>query len=292
MTVIRIASISFVALSILTPSANAQAPWPTITASLTQKLQPVSHSYPGVSADILGIRTGMSLSKAEAVAEKSYAGKYKPEIEHSSVTLSYSPPFGYGTGGVNVESRPFISYILFNHATRKLFDGLRLYFSSPATGNTLLGVWRRISYDYQDYKIEPEIPLVSTVKALLIRKYGPTSYQSKAQDGGLTFGWVFGEKTPKPKRFWSLLPGVVTDMDSDDGLDNFPRDCGTTASFPDLFRIDAKIDATNNGRVRDLYVMIWDAAACVKDAQEAKKQLTAAAIKYWEAKYKIVLPAD
>ncbi len=291
MKVVRIASLGLVALFILTPGASAQAPWPTIKAPLVQKLQPVFRSYPGVSADILGIRTGMTAPKAEAVAEKSYAGKYKPEVTHSSATLIYSPPFGYGSGGVNIQSQPFISYIAFNRATDIGMDQLQLYFSSPATGNTLLGAWRRISYDAADYRVQRKIPLVSTVKALLIKKYGLSSYQSKAQDGGLTFAWDFKRKSPPPKKFWANLPGAVGTFNPSELTENLQRDCGTTASFPDLFRIDAKIDATNTGQIRVLTISIWDAATCVNDAQEAKKQLTAAAINYWKAKYNITPPA-
>ncbi len=280
MEVLRITSICLVALFMPTLGANAlesPKPPPTIKDSLVQKIQPVSRSYPGVSADILGIRTGMTVSKAEAVAEKSYAGKYKPEVSHASVALIYSPPFGYGSEGVNVQSQPFINYILFNRSTDAAMDQLKLYFSSPATGNTLLGAWRRISYNqgHQD-------PSVSTVKALLIKKYGPTSYQSKAQDGGLTFAWAFKHKSPPPKKFWVDLPGAIGTLSSYNSIENLQRACSSTPSFPDVFRIDAKIEA-NKDRVRELTITVWDAAACVNDAQEAKKQLTAAAIKYDKA---------
>ena len=288
MKAIRIASLGLVALFVLTLGASAQTPFPTIKASLVQNLQPVSHSYPGVSADILGIRTGMSLSKAEAVAEKSYVGKFKPEVSHSSVTLTYTPPFGYGTGGVSVQSLPFIDNIAFNSATDTAFDQLHLYFSSPAAGNTLLGAWRRVSYNQGR-----QGPLVSTVKALLIKKYGPTSYQSKAQDGGFTFAWGFKNERPPPKKFWVNLPGAVRGLPlgADDSIENLQRDCSSASSFSDTFRIDAKIDAANNALVGVLTITMWDPSACVNDAQEAKKQLTAAAIKYWQAKYKVTLPA-
>lgn len=285
MKAIRIASLGLVALFILTPGASALTPFPTIKASLVQKVQPVSHSYPGVSADILGIRTGMSLSKAEAVAEKSYAGSHKPEVSHSSVNLIYTPPFGYGTGGVKVQSHPFISYIAFNGMTDGTMDQLQLYFSSPASGNTLLGARRQISYESAR-----QVPFVSTVKALLIKKYGPPSYQSKAQDGGLTFTWGFKHKRPPSKKFFVNLPGAAAVLSPDDSVKNLQQDCSSAPSFPDVFRIDAKINATNTARVGVLTILMWDPSACVNDAQEAKKQLTAAAIKYWEAKYKVTLP--
>jgi hypothetical protein len=283
MKAIRIVSLGLLALSILMPGANAQAPYPTIKASLTQKVQPVFHSYPGVSADILGIRTGMPIAKAEAFAEKSYPRKLSQSVSHASMTLFYTPPFGYGTGGVQVQSHPFINYIDYMRSTDAAIDQLQLYFSSPAAGNALLGARRRISYGQG-----PNSPFVSTVKALLIKKYGPTSYQSKIQDGGLTFAWDFKQKAPPPKKFWVSLPGAATNLGS---LQNLQRNCSSAASFPDVYRIDAKINPTNNARVNILTITMWDPATCVNDAQEATKQLKAAAIKYWEAKYKVTLPA-
>jgi hypothetical protein len=285
MKAMRIASLGLVALFILTPGASALTPFPTIKASLVQKVQPVFHSYPGVSADILGIRTGMALAKAEAIAEKSYAGRYKPEVSHSSVSLMYSPPFGYGNGGVTVQSHSFISNIGFRRMTDGVMDQLQLYFSSPASGNTLLGARRQISYESAR-----QVPFVSTVKALLIKKYGPPSYQSKAQNGGLTFSWGFKHKRPPPRKYFFSLPGVSTFLSPDVSIKNLQQHCSSAPSFPDVFRIDAEIDATNTARVRALTIIMWDPSACVNDAQEAKKQFMAAAIKYWEAKYKVTLP--
>lgn len=283
MKAVPIASLGLVALFILAPGASAQAPFPTIKAGLVQKVQPVFHSYPGVSDDILGIRTGMPIAKAEALAEKRYPRKLSQSVSHASMTLFYTPPIGYGTGGVQVQSHPFINYIAYMRSTDAAIDQLQLYFSSPAAGNELLGARRKISYGQGK-----KDPFVSTVKALLIKKYGPTSYQSKAKDGGLTFAWDFKQKSPPPKKFWVTLPGAATNLGS---LQNLQRDCSSTPSFPDVYRIDAKINPTNNARVNILTITMWDPAICVNDAQEATKQLTAAAIKYWEAKYNVTLPA-
>ena len=95
MKAVPIASLGLVALFILAPGASAQAPFPTIKAGLVQKVQPVFHSYPGVSADILGIRTGMPIAKAEALAEKRYPRKLSQSVSHASMTLltyPFSPP--------------------------------------------------------------------------------------------------------------------------------------------------------------------------------------------------------
>ncbi|TAL80977.1 MAG: hypothetical protein EPN46_03025 [Candidimonas sp.] len=287
MGAIRRASIGLVALFISTPGANAQEEFPTIKdkVSLVQNFQPVFRSYPGVSADSLGIRTGMTVSKAEAIAEKNYGTKSKPSVSHLSDTLIYDP------GNFSIESRPFISYVSFSHWMGIMLDSLTLHFSSPVTGNTLLGMSRQISY-YQSASIKT--PSVSTIKTRLIKKYGPTSYQSKARDGGLIIGWIFGQKELFICKTHDCMGGHFTGVPnffssgSIPGKPNLLTQCGATASGPNIFRIDAKIDANKSAKaeIRDVTISIWDVSTCVNDATEAKKQLTAAAIKYDKATYK------
>ena len=249
--------------------------------ALVQKFQPVLRSYPGVSADLLGIQTGMSVAKAEALAEKSYAGKFKPFVNSSSDSLIYGP------GNFTIQSSPYVSEISFSHQRGIMLDMLDLNFSSPVTGNTLLGMSRQISYEQTSEKT----PSISTIKALLIKKYGPTSYQSQTQYGGLTIGWVFGQKKLiicktndcMGGRFGGV-PKVFSSFDKSDLL----TPCGATVSGPNVFRIDAKIDARKSAKteVSGVTVSIWDTAVCLNDGMEAKKQLTAAAIKHYKATYK------
>ncbi len=285
---IRIASLGLVALLIVASGANAQESFPTIKekVALVQKFQPVLRSYPGASPDILGIRTGMSIANAEAIAAKSYGGTTKPFVWHSSDSLIYSP------GNFTIESRPFVRDVSFSGSKGIMLDMLDLHFGSPVTGDTLLGMTRKISYSPTRMQ---KTPSISTIRALLIKKYGPTSYQSQTEGGGLTVGWVFGQT----KRLvcktrdctgghFAGVPGVFSSgaghLDKDDLL----TPCGVTAGDPNTFRIDAKIDARKSAKteVSSVTVSIWDTAVCVNDGMEAKKQLTAAAVKYWKATYK------
>jgi hypothetical protein len=286
MEAIGIASLGLVAWLILAPATNAQ-PFPTLKTkvALVQKFQPVFRSYPGISTDLLGIQTGMSVAKAEAVAEKSYAGKFKPAVNSSSDSLTYGP------GNFTIQSSPYVSEISFSHQRGPMYDMLDLDFSSPVTGNTLLAMSRQISYNQDSHE---QTPPVSTIKALLIKKYGPASYQSETQDGGLKIGWVFGQKklsvckTPDCMGAHFIgLPNVFCSGCSA-GWSDFLTRCGATASGPNIFRIDAKIDANKSVKteVSGVTVSIWDAGVCLNDGTEAKKQLTAAAIKHYKATYK------
>ncbi len=286
MGAIPIASICLVALFILTPGTNAQESLPTIKdkVSLEQKIQPVLRSYPGVRADILGIRTGMTVSAADAIADKSYDGKSKPWVWRESDSLIYGP------GDFSIQSHPFIAGISFTHQAGIVSDFLTLHFGSPVTGNTLLGMSRQISY-YQDAAGQPKTPPVSALEAIMIKKYGPTSYQTTSPDGGIRLAWVFGPKKRVICKTQDCVSGKFTGVPmsfSSDGMgenQELLTSCGTTARFPNLFRIDAKIDAkkSDKAEVSDVAVSIWDAPTCVNDAKEAKKQLTAAAMQYYAA---------
>ena len=57
----HIAVIGFLAMAVMIPMAKAQ----TSTFTFAQTAKPVLPSYPGVNANILGLRIGMTLSQAE-----------------------------------------------------------------------------------------------------------------------------------------------------------------------------------------------------------------------------------
>lgn len=227
----------------------------------------------------------MTVSAAEVIADKSYDGKSKPWVSRGSDSLIYGP------GNFSIQSDPFIAEISFTHQAGIVSDFLTLHFSSPVTGNTLLGMTRQIS-DHQTSR--QKTPSISTIKALLIKKYGPTSYQSQTQDGGLIIGWDFGQKKLVICKTQDCMGGHFTGVSnvfsSGTSLDKYEllTPCGVTASGPNIFRIHAKIDASQSAKteVSGVTVSIWDTAICLNDGQEAKKQLAAAAITYWKATYK------
>lgn len=286
--VIRIAFLGPIALLLVAPATYGQgASFPTLDTrvALVQKFQPVLRSYPGVRADMLGIRTGMSVIKAEAVAAKSYGGKTKPFVSQLSDSLIYGP------GNFTIQSRPFVGSVSFTRSRGIMLDMLELHFGSPVTGNTLLGMTRNISYSPTRSQKTPSIRLI---KSLLVRKYGPPSYQSQTQEGGLTMGWVFGQT----KRFacktdgcvGGHFTGVPTVFSSSGDLDksDLRTPCGVAASGPNIFTIDANINARRSAKteVSGVIVSLWNAVACLNDGMEAKRQLMAAASKYWKVKYK------
>jgi hypothetical protein len=287
MQVIKALSLSAFTLFIAVSGVSAQAPLKTIsrTLPLTSTLQPVYRNYRGVSADILGIRTGMSVAKVETIAKKSLGDKDKPQLLRSHASLVYGP------GNFTIQSSPFITEIIIDHSVGIVDDYLTLYFSSPVSDNTLWAMSRRISYYGASGQQVP--PTVSTLQSLLIKKYGPTSYQAASQDGELSLAWVFGPKERVVCKTHDCLGGTFL-MDApafltgagkrnDDVANSALAPCGTTAGYPNLFRITAKIEPNKSakGQARGMTVSMWDASACMNDMKGAENQLMANAIKYY-----------
>ena len=168
--------IGLVGLAVLNSSANAQQDF--IRAPLVQTAKPTDLSYPGVNADILGIRPGMTVSQAEAIAAKNFSTK--PTESITSLSISYR--------GLLVRSQPFIGSVVFkNYKTNEV---LNLFISSPATGNVVIGIDHQILLSGITNQ-----PLFSAVKASLIKKYGPLSSQLLSQYVN-SYWWQFGKDLP------------------------------------------------------------------------------------------------
>lgn len=276
------ALIGVAALSIPAPGARAQQP-NTTTVLFAQTLRPAARSYPGVDPDILGIRTGMTVSQAEAIAEKSYQSK--PQEYRDSDFYTYKE--------VVVHSHPFVQHVTFTKRTADTSDELTLYFNSPVTGNTLYAMSRMIEFEdtqKDDPKSALNDPLVSTLQASLIKKYGPISFHYM---NGVRFGWAF---TPKSqincKSEDCIADGSFSWQDPNlNQLEplfghwgQLEGQCGTPPDGSTPFSIYANIDTNGSDqtKARDMQVSIWDPSTCIDDGKEAIKQLNADAIKFYK----------
>ena len=162
----HIAVIGVLAMAVMTPSANAQ----NSTYTLVQTAKPIPASYPGVNANILGLRIGMTVSQAETIAAKTFPGSKSQEFK-SAVSINYP-------GGL-ASSQSYVSRVDLRSGP---FDSLRLYFTNPATGNVLYGM--TASIDYPDVS---KAPLMTALGARLVKEYGPGS------EGSYT--WNFGKRS-------------------------------------------------------------------------------------------------
>lgn len=281
MNTARITWISFAALFVVTPCANAQQANPTF--SFMQTLKPVSRSYPGVEADILGIRTGMTVAQAEAIAEKSYPGK--PEQHKTPDVFSYR--------GVTVQSQAFLQTVTFDKETAHTSDQLSMTFGSPVTGNTLYAMTRDIKFSKNggnDPKSAEIDPSINALRAALIKKYGPPSYMSAPDSGGTntSIDWEFtAERTRVNCRFFcqqlgSGTPTDLTGMDRDtSGLE---AGCGGSIDSPNIFGIAVTIAQSpfDSSKAFEMNVSITDVQACMNDGKGAVAQLKADAVKAYK----------
>jgi hypothetical protein len=166
----HVAVICLLAMTVMIPMAKAQ----TSAYILVQTAKPIAPSYPGVNANILGLRIGMTVSQAKAIAAKRFPGSKSQEFK-SAVSTDYR--------GSYVSSQSYVSRVDVRYGPSDL---LRLYFTNPATGNVLYGMTLTIFY--------PDVskaPLMTAAWAALIKQYGPPS----AHNGGT---WQFGEHSLKP----------------------------------------------------------------------------------------------
>lgn len=284
MKIVWIASIGLAALSLLATAVNAQQK--TTTVALVQKLQPVPRSYPGVATDILGIRTGMTVSQAEAIAEKNYPAKPK----------EYKDPDTFEYKGVTVQSEPFVQRVDFISQTGDTIDTLSLLFSTPATGNTLYAMSRLLQF----YRGPVSAPLVNALYPSLIKKYGPLSYNpDRDQNTIAPMIWAFTQssRTICKSTFdcVSIFSPVQTTDLTDMGQGDWGRlqsQCGVPKVQSYVFMVSAGIYANQSDQTKAdrMHVSIWDSATCMNDGKEAVKQLTAAAIKFYNSVYKPPTP--
>lgn len=278
MNTVRIGWIGLAALFVLTPCANAQQANPTF--SFKQTFQPANPSFPGVSPDILGVRTGMTVSQVEAIAEKHYRGK----------PSEFKAPDTFGYKEVTAQSDPFVQTMHFDTETADTSDVLDLGFTTPVTGDTVYTMTRKIKFYKFDVAKSAQVdPSVSAVKEALIKKYGPPSY---LEVGDVThevqMRWEF---TPTKSRVICKGPcdaGVFGVASEQMQLSQLAQDCGyndDNGSPNPIFGIQAEIEANrfDSSKADDLSVSMTDVQACMKDGKEAINQLKTNAIKLYIA---------
>ncbi len=172
--------------------------------SLTQRIKPITRTYPGVDVGTLGIQTGMTISQVEAIAAKRGLGK--PDDHEFSLTMPLTEFLMHsGDGHLSVSSRNYLDEVLYGPA--HLYDvyvgqhvgisnTVAVYFSSPASGNRSEDIQRDTWYP-TDPKMDPFT--VTALAANLRRKYGPPSFQLHTQNSsGWLLWWNFSKQTLVP----------------------------------------------------------------------------------------------
>lgn len=275
-------------LALLLMSVHARAGAPNFT--LAQTATPITRTYPGVDASILGIRTGMTLSEAEAIAKKNYP-KETPSPASSL--------FLFFTGG-KLQTKPLVPSLEFSKQTASSSDRLTLHFTTPAAGNTIYAVSRNIDFDGTPGKAA-RFPPMDAVKASLIKKYGPPSYQERfglnrpygpGLGTGLMLAWVFNKNSrlncQSRDCVGPMFPGESDLLGSSKPqYDKFlQKTCGASADSSAVFKIVAKIYASGLNANR-IVISMGDIQACVNDGEQVWNQFNAAVAKLTKPKLKL-----
>lgn len=194
------------ALPITAPSAWAVSD--NMTIKLVQSAKTVVPSYPGLSIDMIGIHPGMPFSQAKAIAAKAY-----PKPEPTVFTGGLSFPYK----GYMAQSHPYVQGLRFGYSNTG--NDMDITFTSPATGHRVYSMTRDISLSSNTAKA----PLQSTIRAALIKKYGPPSAPPQKVGETENYYWIFGSKGRKSCTYRcrqsngasaALKNGVVLEIDA------------------------------------------------------------------------------
>ncbi|HYW76347.1 MAG TPA: hypothetical protein VFA48_06940 [Gammaproteobacteria bacterium] len=282
-------------LALVLIATNAKAGTENFT--LAETATPITRTYPGVDATVLGIRTGMTVSQAEAIATKSYSKKTRG---------SASPLSFFFTGGI-LQTKPLVPYIAFSKRTTHAGDYLLLWFTTPSTDSTVYYIRRNIDFNAGTENVAL-FPPIDAIRASLIKKYGPPSYQEKigpsavqsgapGQEGKLVLAWIFNKNSRLSCQSRScvgrMIQGEALNLgESKPQYGKFLRQmCGTSAGSTAVFKIVATIDASGQDKTADVItVSMWDAQACVDDGEQVLNQFNAAVANLTKPKPQANLP--
>ncbi len=253
---------------------------------LVQTAKPIIRTYHGVDASVLGIRTGMSASKAEAIAKQIYKKAPAPDL----------PPVqpSFWNNGNTIKAQTFVADAGISTLGETSNEGLQLIFTTPATGHTVDGILREITFKGQ-------LPLISDIEAGLIKKYGPPSFLGPQADqrtslhGAVVLAWKFNKNSRMNCKSLKCLGGVIStvpfylnlEFPNRESYDKSVRKvCGTSSGSSAVFEIRAQIDLDNNDTerhkalARSVSVTMWDPEVCVNDREQARSQFEAYAATY------------
>jgi hypothetical protein len=163
-------------------AATSQVPENPNAVTLVRAFQPIIPSYSGAAEDLLGIRLGMTLTQAEKISSKAYSGD--PTV--------YKLFYVFNHKEVSVKSRRFVSYIQYTKKTPGMADHLLLGFNSPVGDDRLVAMMRDIEFDSP----AANEPLVSSIQASLVKKYGTPAAKNDFQ--GLQLWWAYNQKGRVP----------------------------------------------------------------------------------------------
>ncbi|BCG83438.1 hypothetical protein MesoLj113b_69800 (plasmid) [Mesorhizobium sp. 113-3-3] len=153
----------------------------------------------GQAADFLGIGLGQTVDDVRKIltgqnfSNESPSNRFLLEEEYNSVEIVASGP-----------NRYFTNIVWSGPSDASADQSMRVEFSSPLTGQRSTDVRRFVTYK------GGMGPLVETLRAAIIQKYGPPSRDSKTK---MEWYWSNGQAVEKYAQDHQMLVGMATDGD-------------------------------------------------------------------------------
>ncbi len=241
----------------------------------------------------------MAIPQAEKITSKIYPGN--PRVSRSAYVFNYKE--------VRVKSQPFVQYLEYTKKTPRMTDQLLLGFNSPVGDDRIVAMVRVIQFDPH----AANEPLVSSIQASLVKKYGTPAAKNDYMEAQLW--WALSQKgrVPCPSgECFNALPYnssyfgdsrfmAVTSIVGEYRL-NFkpaPSDgfnyemiqrCGAILDSnkpvaDDVVRIWAEItpSSADSSKASSTEIYVYYIKPCIDDLIDARSQMKAAAIKRYQA---------
>lgn len=172
--------------------------------ALQKSASAIEAKYNGLDMGILTLGPTMSAAEAKAALIKEYGDVLN--VSEGTIGISYK--------SIPLESQVYTTRI----AATKPGDEISVLFGTPATGNTVVNMTRRLTFE--DARTAPE---AGAVLAQLVSKYGNPSHNKPAVTGRASemyrLTWVFDTKGPKPcptSGCWAVYSSFQVDQLADE----------------------------------------------------------------------------
>lgn len=246
-----------------------------VTHYVKKTAEPIPAVYPGISLDVLGIKPGMNVEAVKRILVSHY--KSAPRAISSKATLVYKT--------LSLSSQPYVGELVENKDSNDIMD---VWFGSPATGNTVIGIYRRLQFS------ENTAPQISQLIAALDKKYGPETNMGPNNGGRMR--WYFGQHSVIRSCSNGSCPSSTLDpMLTDPFVASAGNPYGGSSASLDhpahyYPRVAADVAPllADESRAAWVAVSLNDATDGVLSFEEAKKQLHAAGVADYK---KVVKPA-
>jgi len=222
--------------------------------TLTETAKPAIRTYAGHAVDVIGISPGMTVAAVTALIQKK--DNFAPAATTGNIGLTYK--------SISMGSQSYTTELEASAPN----DDLHVFFGTPSTGNTVVGIDRTITFPDAE-----TAPVLTELEQQVENKYGLQS-SSKRNEGypSLQENWVFNSQSLQGCQN-SFCPAATAQFDPSQ-----MQSYADSTQIGIVLNIEAKfyVSSSDPSRAASLEITIDDEGNKFLTANEAVKQLTAA----------------